>query len=345
MNQILEYDTENNSGKAPKSGGNRGSNGGGSHSDKVVKFFAFFLMLIAILLIASGVFSLVKNKKDSKPKISNAPKAVEAQIEAVKDETAEKVIVSVTSENAISKLIYRWDENTEKVIAGNDATTMEEEIDLPDGKHILYIKVVDKSNNDTSKNFTFEAETSNDTTPPEITIEITEQSTLLITAVDDNELAYITYKWNEEEEQTVYADERNPKEKQIELEIPMGRNTISVIAVDASSSSNTKSAIKTLEGVTKPEIECHITQDASTLLCTCTHEKGIKSIFYTCNGENFEYNANDDEISTELSFEHPASEGENNITIKVTSVDGITAEYIGTWQYNPNGNTGTEEQQ
>jgi hypothetical protein len=343
MNQILEFGTEKN-GKTPHNNG-----GGSSSSDKVIKVFALLLMIIAIALIASGAYSLFKNKETSESNASVPTQKVQAIIEAVQDEENGKVNISVTSEITISRLIYNWDQGTEKVISGENSLTMEESIDLPAGEHVLTIKVIDTENNETLEKFTFEAETGIDTTPPEITLDIVtvdDQKKLLITATDDTEIAYITYMWNEEEQITVEAEEEGQTEIQVQLDIPRGKNTINVIAVDASESSNTKSATKSLDGRTKPEVSFNLSADSSVLEVVCTHESGIKSIFYTFEGQDYEANFDDDNISTYVSFTQASVEGKNEMVLKVTSVDDTVTEYDNlNWTYYPNGvpETTTEE--
>jgi hypothetical protein len=334
MNQILEFGTEK-SGKAP-----RGNGGGGSSSDKIIKVFALLLMLIAIALILSGVYSLMKNKSTSDTSNVATTTQVQATILAEQDDENGKVNISVSSDISISKLIYNWDQSTEKVISGEDGLTMEESIDLPAGEHVLTIKVVDTDGNSTLKTFTFNAETGTDTTPPSIVMEIVskdDQKKLLVKAIDETEIAYITYRWNEEEQITVEATEDGQTEIELELDIPKGKNTINVIAVDASESSNTKSATKTLDGVVIPEVNFNLTADSSVLEVICTHESGIKSISYTFDGQNYEAVFDDDNTSTYIEFSQPSIEGENIMQLKVTSVDGSVTECTPTWEYYPNG--------
>ena len=336
MNQILDYETgnSNNGGnydkkpKQPRGGGQLGI------SDKVVKVFALLLVLIAAFLIFSGVFSILKNKKDSKEGEIAQKEIVQAEILAEMNEETGKVNLSVTNKFPISKLIYNWDEDTERVLAGDDKTEIEEEIDLPSGIHTLHIKVVDRENNQTTNSFQFEAETGTDTTSPNIKVEVTENKKLLITAEDDTALAYITYKWNEDEQTTIPATEEDPTKIEFELEIPIGKNTITVIAVDASERSNTESIVKTLEGVTKPEISyAWPNGDASAIEIIVTHENGIKNIYYTLNGNAYEYNVPEDQTATSLSFIQESVPGTNEFLLKVTSVNDTTAEFNVNWKY------------
>lgn len=344
MNQILEFGNEN-SGKAPKGNKNKGNGGGGgSSSDKVIKVFAFLLMVIAIALIGSGVFSLMKNKKDEASVKTGPVSKVEATVNAEMDEETGKVVMDVSSQIQINKLIYNWDKGTEKVISGDNNLTMNETIDLPSGTHTLTVKVIDNENNETIKSFSFESDSGVDTTPPEIRLDITSDKKLLITATDDTEIGFITYMWNEGEQETVNAEEEGQKEIKVELEIPRGKNTINVIAVDASEASNTKSATKTLDGVTKPVFDYSLSSDSSVLTMVATHEEGIKNIFYTFDGQNYEANFEGDDIQPRVEFTQNSIEGYNEIYVKITSVDDTVTEFKGNWEYTPNGATSGENQ-
>jgi len=328
MNQILEYGTEK-SGKSPK------SKVGSSTSDKIVRVFAIILIIFAIALIGSGVYSLVNNKKTQESSTIQAPQVVKASITAEADEDEKLVLISVKSDIEITKLIYNWNAGTDKVIDGDNKKEMNKTIDLSSGKNKLIIKVIDKEGNETTESFEFESENGVDVTKPDITLELTEDNKLLITATDDTELAYITYMWNEEEQITVEATDEGQKKIVKELEIPKGKNTITVIAVDASEKSNNTSETQTFFGTTKPEINYALSADSSKLEFVCTHEDGIKSIKYVFNGNNYEAVFEDDDISDYVQFVQDSDEGTNNISLTVTSVDGVEATFNGTWEYFP----------
>ena len=345
MNQILDYDDEGNSNnyKAPK-GGNYGS-GKTPTSDKVVKVFAFLMIILAVALIGSGAYSLVKNKKDSSIKIeANANKSneVKADINTEIDEENGKVIINIKSPVIISKVIYNWDQGTESVVSGENSKTLEKSIDLPSGSHSLNVQVVDVDNNKTTESIPIESSSGIDTTAPDITLEVTANKKLSIVATDDTEISFVTYRWNEEESTTVRAESEGQKEIKFELDIPKGQNTITVVAVDSSESANTKSATKNLKGVTVPEITYGLpSNDTSVIEFTCSHENGIKSIYYTFDGKDYEYQASEDNISTSISFTQASVEGINKISITVTSVDDTSYTEAFDWEYHStdNGNT------
>ena len=347
MNQILDYGTGNNdndNGKSKKNKNKKNNNyennyysgGKTSTSDKVVKVFAFLMIVLAIALITSGVYSIFSNKKVEKEQKESkkVETEVKAEILAELDETTGKVNITVNSPVTISKLICSWDQDHDNVIAGNKQTSMTHEVDAPYGEHVLHIQVTDEQNNKTTQDFTFDSPTGMDTTNPEIVLSITEDKKLLITATDDTSIDYVTYSWNEGEVITKKPDEEGAKELEFELEIPKGKNTIVVYAVDGSD--HVTPTTKVFEGVTKPEVTCgYVDNERKSVQVFCTHENGIKSLYYTINGEPKQWQAPEgQEAPKELSFiEEATVVGHNEILGTVTSVDDTVFEINIVWDY------------
>ena len=204
MNQILDNNVngnnDNNGGKKnkiEKNKSNKSSNGGSTPmSDKVVKVFAFLMIVVAVALIASGALSIFNNKKqeeEDKKKSAALNNEVNAEIEADLDEITGKVKIKITSPIVISKMIYSWDQDHDNVVSGEKQTEIEEDIVAPSGEHVLHVQVTDEQNNKTTKDFTFNSATGMDMTSPTITLSITENKKLLVNATDDTSIAYVTY--------------------------------------------------------------------------------------------------------------------------------------------------------
>ena len=308
-------------------------------SDKVVKVFAILMVILAIALIASGATSILKNKKDTTAK-QNANKqtapAVQAEINAELDEIEGKVTITVESPVAIAKMIYSWDQDHDNVVSGKKQTSLEEKIIAQSGEHVLHIQVTDEQDNKTTKDFTFNCATGIDTSKPEITLTITEDKKLLVNATDDTSIAYVTYTWNEGETITMTPETEGLKEFEFEVDIPKGKNTIVVIAVDGSESGNARSTSKVLDGVTKPEINYgFLDSEGAVLKIMCSHENGIQKIYYTLNGQPYQWEvAEGEEAPKYLEFTQESVPGKNEMTIKVTSVDETEAEFNPLWEYN-----------
>lgn len=330
MNQILDYTPNKNSG--------RNSSG----SDKIVRIFAIILVIFSICLLGSGVYSLYKNKKtqevhEEKPKY--------AEITAVQE--GEKVYITVNHDKAIEKMIYSWNTSAERAVQGGGEKKLEKELDLPAGTNTLHIKVIDVNGVETSYEEEFTAESGLDILNPVIVIDVVngqdeeKLKKLKITAKDETALDFITYRWNDEEEVKVEADEENSKEISLEIDILKGTNDITIVAVD--SSNNTTTETKSFTAVTKPEIVVTLSEDGSSLDITATHEKGITKVFYTLNGK--EYQGTFDDKPTTVQFSQGLDEGYNRFILTVTSAEATETIFDGECNYEPSpSEQGTEQE-
>lgn len=204
---------------------------------------------------------------------------------------------------------------------------MEIEISLPAGTHTLTVKVTDVDGNDTIYDEEIYSENGEDKVNPEIKTTV-DQATkeIVITATDETELDYVTYRWNDEEEQRQDADSENPKQIKFNIEIPKGTNDLTIIAVDKNNNSTTKTDKYT--GVTKPEIKVTVSEDKKSVHVDCYHENGLSEISVRINdGET----RNVDGLSaenprTEAGFDFGLEGEKNTVIIKARSVDGTETE-------------------
>lgn len=307
MNQILEYSPNKNSG------------GGASGSDKIVRIFALILIIFALCFIAVGGYGFIKKNKNVTD--VNAPTQTEAKIEVeVSDTTA---TIKVSHDKAIEKVIYSWDNDKEIVDKGNGTSQKEIEIQLPAGEHTLTIKVVDVDGFETSYKKSITSENGTDIVNPEIKIVVTDDKKLKITATDETEIAYVTYKWNNDEE--IVVDERDEEKKKIEFEIEIlkGNNDLTVIAVDANNRTTTEN--KSFSGVTKPEVKITVASDKKSIHVDCFHEKGLKKVTLNSNGTDYDV-AIGDGTPTDVNFDFALPEGNATIKVTATSVDDTVTE-------------------
>lgn len=305
MNQILDYNP------------NKSSNGNSSNSDKIVRVFAVILIIFALCLLGSGIYNLTKNKEAETEKTA-AP--IEAKIDV--EQTDTEIIIKVSHDKAINKLTYKWDTDKEVTNTGNGESTMEVKVPLLSGEHVLDVKVTDIDGVESTYQGTFTSETGVDSTYPEITLEVTPESKLKITATDETEISFITYRWNEEEEVRVEATEEGQKEIVEEIEILKGKNDLTVVAVDKANNSSNK--MESYTGLTNPEITINVAEDKKSAEIHCSHENGIKEIKINLNGENFEVDMsalpeeNPKDVTAPIEFSEPS----NKLVVTAISVDG-----------------------
>jgi hypothetical protein len=304
MNQILDYNP------------NKSSGGKTSGSDKVVRVFAVILIIFAVCLLGSGAYGLYK--KNSQENVATTDAPTQAKITVEKSDTT--ATIKVSHDKAIEKLIYTWDSGKDTINKGNGESTMELEITLPAGEHVLTIKVTDIDGVETSYEETIISENGEDTTKPEISVSNQLSGTKLpVTVTDDTALDYVTYRWNDEEETRIDADEDDPKTIEFEVEILKGQNNLTIIAVDKNNNTTTKTQSYT--GVTKPEITITINADKTGFSVLCYHEAGLKSIVLTLNGADYPVQF-PEENATEVSFDYTLAEGNNTIKVTAVSLEG-----------------------
>ena len=333
MNQILNSEPENNYNSYNNYNNNYDNNNKDKkgNTDKIVRVFAVCMIIFAVGLISTGVYSYKKNQ-DYAEEIK-VPDATYAKIEAEEDD--DKVLISVSHDKKINQVIYSWNGKKENKVQG-DAKTLEKEIDLPAGNNTLYITVIDEDKIESTFEKNFDAENGVDIINPEIELEVV-NSKLVIKATDETELDFLTYRWNDEAETKVYP-ENNKKEIKVELDIMKSSNDMTISVVD--SNNNTTTETKTFVGVTNPEIVIVLSADGSSLDITCKHEAGIEKIEYTLNGQAYE--GTFDDKPTEVQFEQALDIGYNRIILTATSVEKTSYTFDGETNYYPEGYDATE---
>lgn len=134
-----------------------------------------------------------------------------------------KVKVSAETETEISYMTYRWDEEQEEKIDIN-ATTVEQEIEIPMGEHTLTVILVDKNNETITKEQKVKG-----VVKPKIQVKLDEnKENFLITITDDSGLSRVEFVINGENK-TIKANEEQ-KEMKIKLPLKDGRNVVEITA-------------------------------------------------------------------------------------------------------------------
>lgn len=321
MNQILDYNPiRNGDGDSNYQGRNSGNKG------NVIKVFAIILIVFAICLIAIGIFNKIRNDSQS----NNQVNETDADIKIVQEGSSLKI--SIEHDKIITKMIYNWNTSSEKTIKVDTGKTFETTIEIPVGENTLNIQVIDEQNHKTFFAQTITSEEGIDIINPVINYEQTENKKIKITVTDETALDFITYRWNDEDETVIKADEDYPKKIEIEIDIKEGNNNLTISAVDKNN--NTESAQQGFTGLKQPNISVTLTENKDKLKITCTHENGISKIEYTLNDKP--YAATLEETPQDVTFEQALDEGNNVIILTVTSVDGTVSNFAGQCTYKPN---------
>lgn len=305
MNQILSV--ENTKNKTRKSKMPR--NSGPIAIENILKFFAISILIFGVFMIGSGSYSMYVN---SQGKTSKTKPTI--QVEESEDGT--QITLRVMHDKPLAKVTYNWNDEEEIEVQTNNNKQVEQVIEVPTGKNILSIYAQDANGQETSyqKEYTLEGD---------IMIDMSvDGSNIKVTATGKNELSYMTYRWDEEEEQRI--DINNTVIDQ-SIEIPEGQHTLTVIVVDVNNTTQTKT--QEIKGVKKPHVEV-TAEGTESFLIKATDNEGIKRVEFIVN-QTDKYAIDLDKIYSidqrkEFEYSFPLEEGENKLEVTVYNESNVS---------------------
>lgn len=323
MNQILAVENRK------KEKNKRTSNGQTVAVKNIVIFFAVCMIIFGIVLAGEGSYAMYKEIEDKNP--LNFPTVT---IEREND----KAIVNINNNIEISKIIYSWDdgEQTTVPIGTNDA---QEEITLLGYDSTLNITVEDINRKRVKykKEFLLDGQ---DITKPSIDID-TENGNdkMIITAIDETEILYLSYQWDGEEPVTIDVKEQGQKQISAEVPLTVGTKKINIIAEDKNGNIEKKEK-EIVISTSKPKAKVIVSKkDKSKIKIQVTDKDGIKEVKANLNGKEYSMTdidkkegVNNKDIKLGLLT---LRNGNNTISITVTNISGYTETFTGELQYNP----------
>lgn len=309
MNQILSMQSDMNNNKKNNNINNQKYKNK-ANVNSIVKVFAIFIMIYGLALIGSSSYAIITSTPKQKDNIN-------VEVERIGIEAT----IRVTSERPIKTLSYRWNEGEEQTIESNGTIELESKVEIPDGNNILNIKVIDYYGNvsEYQKQYINER---NDKTNPTIDMTLL-GNTLNITAKDETEISYLTYRWNEGEEQRIDVDINSQDKKQIQttVEVNQGENKLTITAVDKDGNKVTREEI--VVGDYKPTFT--VTTEGNNIVITAKDDEGISKIAITVDGVTTD--TGDTPINQkEITAKQELEAGTHTITIVVTNVNGVKEE-------------------
>lgn len=297
LNQILSVESPKKEKK------NKTRTSGPIEIDKILRFFSIAILIFGVFMIGTGSYAMYQNSKNetasSKPTID------------IKDTSATEITLQVTHNKNLSKVTYQWNNEEEIKIDCTGKKKVEEKIEIPTGDNILNVYATDINGQESNfqKRYMIQGD---------INIEIKEtgdRKNIEIIAEGKEQLAYMTYRWDDGEETKIDLDSMQTEQL---IKPEKGVHTLTVIVVDINNKTETK--VQEVKGVTSPKVEV-TTDGADNFIIKASDEEGIKKVEFIIN-ETEKNVLNLDKVFSieerkEFEYAYPLHDGENKLEIRV----------------------------
>lgn len=293
-----------------------------SNINKIIKVFCIIIIIFSIFFIIQGTYALIKNKDNQIAENRDVPTVTI-------DSNNGKATIKVTHNKSINKVMYSWGDGEIATVDAKNASELEETVVMPNENCTLNITVIDSDNKETKYKQYFEYDPNVDIALPEINISAV-PGKIIIEAKDNVEMAYIEYRWNDEEVTKVEPSGEDKTKITKEIDVKKGNNILKVVAVDKSG--NKKEDEKEILGASKPKIS--VGKSGADLVIKVTDDDEVTKVEYNLNGTTYT-KENTGDNKKEFEFKHELKQGENIIAIKAYNKSGLVQEFVGKCTYNP----------
>ena len=279
--------------------------------EKITKIFATALIIFGIIMIGSGSYSMFQGTKedtsDVKPTIS------------VEEISETQLKIQITHTSTLQRATYNWTGEEPVQLNAAGKRNVEQTIEIPTGENTLNIYALDGNGKETNYSKVY-------TRQGDINIDFSvDGANLVVSASGVNELSYMTYRWDEEEEQRI---DINALETEQTIEIPQGQHTITVSVVDVNNTMETKD--QEVKGVMKPTL--NIGRTETNFVISASDSEGLtrmevridqdESQKFSIDLERLYPNVDDRKEFTYDGFQ--LHDGENTLEVTVYNVNGVS---------------------
>ena len=306
MNQILvtgdEYSKKPKKTKAPKVPKEKkvlGING-------IVIFYAICTIILGICMISGSVYA--------KEKINETVEAnTKPTVDISRNDENNTVEINVKHIRGIKEIAYKWNDEDETTINGYNKTSLNETIDLIGGKNVLTVKITEENGQTVTykKEFTVG-------NLPEIKLEAVANG-VKVTVTSEDEIDYITYSWDNGEEQKVTVGDTKYEGT---INTPKGQHILKIEAIDINNVKASKE--QKVVGDTEPTLNITAANINGKLafIIDAEDDEQITTIEITHNdGTKQVINVN----STTYHGEVEMTQGMKKLIVKVYNKNGLEA--------------------
>ena len=182
----------------------------------IVVFFALGIIILGICMISGSVYA--KDKINEVVLASAKP-----QVDITRNDDDNTVEINVNHVRGIARIAYKWNNDEETVIDGNNRKNISEKIDLIGGENTLTVTITEE--NGQSETYEKKYQVGN---IPVIKLEAVSNGVKL-TATSEAKIENIIYNWDEGEEQKIEVG--NTSYEGI-INAPKGKHILKIKVVD-----------------------------------------------------------------------------------------------------------------
>lgn len=309
MNQILSTSMPIDKKKNKK---NKYKNNNPIAIESILKFFGIAILVFGVFMVGTGTYAIYRNQSEREEQ------SIEPTI-SIENKTDTSILLKIIHQKNIDKVEYGWNDEEKTVANGNNGKYFEKEINIPSGTNTLHVLVQDED----GKQITYEKQYE---MKSNINFEVSGNK-IKITYTGDNLVSYMTYRWDDGEEQTIEINDTSIEE---EIEAIKGLHTLTVIVVDENNNTDTK--VQRINGVSKPKLEIDFDDEIKHFVIKTSDDEKLSKIEIRLNqDENQKYEINLEDMDLkELEYTLPMElqMGDNVLEVTVYNSNGVT-EYRG----------------
>lgn len=182
----------------------------------IVSFFAICIIILGICMISCSVYA--------KDKINEIVEAnTKPQVEINRNDDNNTIEINVNHVRGITQIAYRWNDEEETVIDGNNQKNVSETIDLLGGQNTLTVTVTEEN----GESVTYEKQYKAGNIP---TIKLEAVSNgVQLTSTSESTIKYIVYSWDDGEEQKIEVGDSSYEGI---INAPKGEHMLKITVVD-----------------------------------------------------------------------------------------------------------------
>lgn len=271
----------------------------------IVLFFAICIIILGISMISGSVYA--------KDKINEVVEAnAKPQVEINRNDDENKIEISVKHIRGITKIAYRWNDEEETVINGENKKSIVEDIDLIGGENTLTVTITEENGQSVTYEKQFKA-----VNIPVINLEAVSNG-IKLTSTSENKIDYIVYNWDDGEEQKIEVGETSYEGI---INAPKGKHIlkIKVVGVDKVEANKEQEVV----GDTEPTltVKPDYVDGKVAFVIDAEDDENIKTVEVTHNGGTKETeDVNDKTYHKDLTM----TTGETNtLIVTVTNINNL----------------------